>query len=121
MSTQGRLSSAEAQSEFIRGLRYITLLSFVSGIVACSTTESGLKARFAREQGCPADQVGVVAEGGEVYRADGCGMDTEYVCEAFAGMGDINSRCSERGLNPHEPTGNPPPQNTSRPELVGPK
>ncbi len=31
--------------------------------------------------------------------------------------------CRERGLNPHEPMGDPPPQNAtqSRPDLIGPK
>ncbi|HEY1536358.1 MAG TPA: hypothetical protein VGF76_20200 [Polyangiaceae bacterium] len=99
----------------------VVLASAVS--VACSTTSSGLKARFAREQRCPADQVSVTDAGGAVYHASGCGTDTDYVCEAFAGMGDINQRCHERGLSPHEPMGNPPPQNATvtRPDLVGPK
>lgn len=58
-----------------------------------------------------------------MYRASGCGTETEYICEAFAGMGDSSQRCRERGLNPHEPMGNPPPQNATvtRPDLVGPK
>jgi hypothetical protein len=99
----------------------LTLLTIASCSTACSTTSSRLKARFATEQGCPVDQVGVEDEGGTVYRASGCGKDTEYVCEAFAGMGDSSQRCAERGLNPHAPTGDPPPQNTSRPDLVAPK
>jgi len=87
----------------------------------CSTTVSQLQARFAREQNCPADQVFVVDEGGTVYRASGCGIDTEYVCESFAGMGDSASRCSIRGANPHVPMGEPPAGNTSRPEYTPPK
>ncbi len=89
--------------------------------MGCSTTSSRLKARFATEQGCPVDQVGVEDEGGTVYRASGCGKDTEYVCESFAGMGDSSQRCVERGLNRREPTGNPPPRNVYRPDLEPPK
>ena len=99
----------------------LLLASAVS--VACSTTASDVKARFAREQTCPADQVSVTDAGGAVYRASGCGTETEYVCEGFAGMGDSSQRCRERGLSPREPMGNPPPQNATvtRPDLVGPK
>ncbi|HTA90414.1 MAG TPA: hypothetical protein VK745_12580 [Polyangiaceae bacterium] len=89
--------------------------------LGCSTTSSRLKARFATEQGCPVDQVGVEDEGGTVYRASGCGKDTEYVCESFAGMGDSSQRCVERGLSRREPTGNPPPRNVYRPDLEPPK
>ena len=93
----------------------------VMGCAGCSTTSSRLKARFAREQGCAVDQVAVVDEGGTVYRASGCGKDTEYICPTFAGMGDSSRACSERGLNPHAPMGEPPPRNTSRPEYEAPK
>lgn len=89
--------------------------------VACSTTTSSLKARFAKERRCPASQVVVTEAGGAVYRARGCGDDAEYICESFAGMGDPSRQCRERGLNPHEPSGNPPPRNTSRPDLVPPR
>jgi len=91
------------------------------GLSACSTTASRIKARFAREQSCPVDRVAVSDEGGMVYRASGCDQSTEYVCGAFAGMGDSSRECRARGLNPHEPLGNPPPQNDSRPDLVAPK
>jgi hypothetical protein len=101
----------------------LVLLLAIGGSVACSTTASGLKARYAREQSCPVDQVSVSEAGGDVYHASGCGNGTEYVCEGFAGMGDSSRRCHERGLNPHEPMGDPPPQNATvtRPDLVGPK
>jgi hypothetical protein len=92
-----------------------------AAVSGCSTTSSRLQARFAREQGCPVDQVGVVDRGGAVYRASGCGKDTEYVCPTFAGMGDSSKQCAERGSNPREPTGYPPPQNTYRPEYEAPK
>jgi hypothetical protein len=109
----------------VGGTWLLGMLLFVAsaGSVACSTTASGLKARFAREQTCPADQVSVTDAGGAAYRVSGCGTETEYVCESFAGMGDSSQRCHERGLNPHEPMGNAPPQNAtvSRPDLVGPK
>lgn len=88
---------------------------------ACSTTSSQLKARFARERNCPIDQVGVVDRGGTVYRASGCGDDAEYVCGAFATLGDGSQNCRERGLNPREAVGAPPPKNTSRPDLEAPK
>ena len=99
------------------------LLLAIAGSVACSTTESGLKARYAREQSCPVDQVSISEAGGDVYHASGCGNGTEYICEGFAGMGDSSRRCRERGLNPHEPMGEPPPQNATatRPDLVGPR
>jgi hypothetical protein len=107
------------------GTRSVALAVFlaITGSVACSTTVSGLKARYARERSCPADQVSVADAGGAVYHASGCGIETEYVCESFAGMGDISQRCRERGLNPHEPMGNPPAQNATvtRPDLVSPK
>jgi hypothetical protein len=105
-----------------RSLGWVLLLS-VAGTVACSTTASGLKARYAREQSCPVDQVSVAERGGTVYLANGCGNETEYVCDAFAGTGDSSTRCRERGLNPHEPMGDPPPQNPTleRPDLIGPK
>ena len=99
----------------------LALVGVVAGTVGCSTTSSRLSARFAREQGCPVDQVGVVDEGGMVYRASGCGSATEYVCPAFAGMGDSSKGCSPRGLNPHAPMGDPPPRNTSRPDYEAPK
>ncbi len=92
--------------------------AFLSG---CSTTSGKLKARYAREQGCSEDRVFVVDESGTVYRASGCGSETEYVCESFAGLGDSASRCSIRGANPRVPTGDPPPQNTYRPEYSPPK
>jgi len=77
---------------------------------ACSSTSSRLKARFAREQACPEHQVAVFEEGGEVYRASGCERSTEYICDAFAGMGDPSTRCRVRGLNPQEPPGTLPPK-----------
>ena len=91
------------------------------GSVACSTTKSSLTARYAKERSCPASQVVVTEAGGAVYHASGCGDDTEYICESFAGFGDPSRQCRERGLNPREPSGNPPPRNTSRPDLVSPK
>lgn len=90
-------------------------------ISACAATTSRLKARFAKEQACPESQVAVFEQGGAVYRASGCGQSTEYICGQFAGMGDPSRECRERGLSPHEPSGSPPPQNTSRPELVAPR
>jgi hypothetical protein len=104
-----------------RALTLLVVFYALGGASACSTTSSRIKARFAREQSCPQDRVAVSDEGGMVYRASGCDQSTEYVCGAFAGMGDSSRECRARGLNPHEPTGNPPPQNDSRPDLVAPK
>ena len=89
------------------------------GAVGCSTTTSSLKARYAKERRCPESQVAVREAGGAVYRASGCGDDAEYICEAFAGFGDPSRQCRERGLSPHEPSGDPPPKNP-RPDLVAP-
>ncbi|MES1177549.1 MAG: hypothetical protein ABUL62_24715 [Myxococcales bacterium] len=86
------------------------LLAFALWSSACSATSSRLKARFAREQGCPEHQVAVSEEGGAVYRASGCDRSTEYICESFAGMGDPSRACRERGLNPPEAPGKLPPQ-----------
>lgn len=107
----------------MNGIAFALLCVLAVGAVACSTTTAGLKARFAREQSCPQDQVSVSDAGGAVYRASGCGVDTEYICDAFAGAGDSSRRCRERGLNPHEPLGDPPPQNATetRPDLVAPR
>jgi hypothetical protein len=96
------------------------LLGIGATLLGCSTTSGRLKARFAREQSCPADQVGVVEEGAMVYRATGCGKQTEYVCGTFASM-DSGNNCSIRDLNGREPPGNPPPKNTSRPDYDSPK
>ena len=91
-------------------------------LVACSTTTSGLKTRFAHERSCPSSQVAVSESGGAVYRASGCGQQTEYICESFAGFGTSSTQhCRERGLNPHEPSGDPPVKNSSRPDLEAPK
>jgi hypothetical protein len=107
------------RSNLRRGL----ILGLLCSIPACASTASKLQARFAREQACPADLVRVSDEGGQVYRARGCDRSTEYICESFAGMGDPSKGCRERGLSPHEPSGNPPPQPQPafRPELVAPK
>jgi len=126
----GRAMLPAEMSMSARGSRFWRTPSFgvvsflaIVGSVACSTTASGLKARYAREQSCPIDQVSVSEAGGDVYHASGCGNGTEYVCGSFAGVGDSSRGCRERGLNPHEPMGDPPPQNAtqSRPDLIGPK
>jgi hypothetical protein len=96
-------------------------VALACSIAACSTTASRLKARFAKEQTCPESRVAVSEQGGSVYRASGCDRSTEYVCGGFAGLGDPSRGCFERGSNPHEPSGSPPPQNTSRPDLVAPR
>ncbi len=63
----------------------------------CSPTTSRLRARFAKEHACPESQVQVTPRGGVVYRAEGCGSETEYVCESFANM-NKGGACEERGL-----------------------
>ena len=88
---------------------------------ACTATTSALRVRYAKERSCPEAQVLVREAGGDVYLASGCGASTQYICEGFAGFGNPSQRCRERGMNPREPVGNPPPQNTSRPDLVPPK
>ena len=103
----------------VRGVLVAVLLG--GALTACSTTASGLKVRFAKERGCAEGQVAVSEAGGEVYRASGCGSSAEYICDAFAGFGNSSQRCRERGLNPREPSGSPPAQDNSRPDLVSPK
>ena len=76
-------------------------------LFACSTSTSALRARYAKERKCPESQVAVSAQGGAVYRADGCAQQAEYICEAFAGLGNGAQRCRERGLSPREPSGDP--------------
>jgi len=76
----------------------------------CSSTATRLKARFAREQGCPEHQVAVSEEGAQIYRASGCDRSTEYICGAFASMGDPSTACQVRGLNPREAPGKTPPR-----------
>ncbi|HET7543707.1 MAG TPA: hypothetical protein VFK05_27730 [Polyangiaceae bacterium] len=92
-----------------------------AGSVACTATTTALKGRYAKERSCSESQVLVREAGGDVYLASGCGDATQYICEGFAGFGNPSQRCRERGMNPREPVGNPPPQNTSRPDLVPPK
>jgi hypothetical protein len=94
------------------------LLCWVS--TACSTTATSLKARYAKERRCSETQVTVREEGGAVYRVHGCGDDTQYICESFAGPGDPSKHCREWAMNPHEPSGNPPPKNP-RQDLVAPR
>jgi hypothetical protein len=108
---------------FFKGLGGGGLFVILGCCAGCSSTTSGLKARFARDHGCSTDQVAVVNENGVDYHASGCGKETDYVCGSTAGFGDSSHFCTVRGLNPHESTGEPPPQNAldNRPDLVGPK
>ena len=96
----------------------LVVVSFGWG-VACSTTTASLRARYAKERRCPESQVDVREAGGVIYRASGCGDETEYVCEVSGGIGDPSRQCRERGLSPREPSGNPPPKNP-RQDLVPP-
>jgi hypothetical protein len=88
----------------------LVLSSLLLCTMACSSTSSRLRARFAREQSCPEHQVAVSEQGGAVFRASGCDRSTEYICESFAGLGDPSRGCRERGLNPRETPGKLPPQ-----------
>jgi hypothetical protein len=90
-------------------------------LLACSTSTSALRARYAKERKCPESRVAVSEQGGAVYRASGCGQLAEYICESFIGFGNSAQRCRERGLHPREPSGDPPAKVPSRPDLVGPK
>jgi len=77
-------------------------------LAACATTSSKLSARFARERGCPEDQIRVIDTDGVVYRVNGCGQRAEYVCPSFANMDDGARKCEERGQSrksdPHADT-----------------
>jgi hypothetical protein len=104
----------------IRSLLRLAMICSCWASVACTTTTASLRARYAKERRCPESQVAVREEGGAVYRAEGCGGEAEYYCESFAGPGDPSKQCRERGLNPREPSGEPPPKNP-RQDLVSPK
>ncbi len=92
----------------------------LAGLAGCSTTTDKLKARYAKEHACDADEVQVVSSGGTTYRASGCGASTEYVCSSFASMGDDARGCEEPGLQ-KKPGGEPPnlPGPTTAPDPPG--
>jgi hypothetical protein len=76
--------------------------------LGCSSTSDKLRARFAKEKGCTADETMVTEEGGTSYRASGCGKTAEYVCPSFGSMGDAARACEERGLS-KKPGADPKP------------
>jgi hypothetical protein len=79
-------------------------------LVSCSSTSNTLRARFARERGCPQDEVRVTEAGGNQYNASGCEQRTVYVCGTTAGFGDPGAGCVEQGVQRRGPpeTGRPP-------------
>jgi hypothetical protein len=74
------------------------LLSLVALVSACASTASTLKTRFAKERSCPASEVAIREEGGQYYRARGCGREAVYVCGASGGFGNPSNACVEQGL-----------------------
>lgn len=78
-------------------------------VVGCSGTADALRARFARERGCPEAQVRVEDEGGNQFRASGCEQRAVYVCGSTGGFGDPGRSCEEQGVTRRGPpdTGGP--------------
>jgi hypothetical protein len=72
-------------------------------LVGCSTTKSALRDRFAAEHGCPKDDVRVDEQGGNQYRASGCGQRAVYSCGVAVGLGDPGKSCVEQGVRGREP------------------
>lgn len=97
------------------------LLVFAAALAGCTTTESSLRARFAREHSCPEPDVKVVESKGVNYRATGCGETAEYVCGSVASMGTGPAQCEERGMS-KKPGSEPPPfpGNYTQPVPPGP-
>jgi hypothetical protein len=73
------------------------LLVLAASGLACVSTTSTVRSRFATERGCPGDQVTVTAEGGTQYRARGCDKETVYVCGSVASFKG-GAQCVEQGL-----------------------
>ena len=75
-------------------------IALALGVGACASTSDKLRARFAKERGCPESQVMVSARGGVVYAAEGCGQATEYICGTFvsSSMDKSAGSCEERNL-----------------------
>ncbi|HVJ18777.1 MAG TPA: hypothetical protein VM686_25320 [Polyangiaceae bacterium] len=67
-------------------------------LVGCSSTSDALRARFAREHGCPQRDVRVTEAGANHYSASGCEQQAVYVCDSTGGFGDPGARCVEQGL-----------------------
>lgn len=88
-----------------RRTRRVLALGVLLALAGCNRTSDSLRARFAKEYGCPEVQVSVVEGGGTVYRASGCGKSAEYVCGNFAASESDAARCEERGLPRKAPLG----------------
>lgn len=97
------------------------LLGVVLALPACTTTESSLRARFAREHGCPPGDVKVTETRGVDYHVTGCGESADYVCGAVATLGSGPAACELRGAQ-RKPGGDPPPfpPNFRQPAPPGP-
>jgi hypothetical protein len=55
-------------------------------LASCVSTTSVVRSRFAKEQGCPENQVVVDEARGSLYRARGCDAETTYACSGVAGI-----------------------------------
>lgn len=97
-----------SRAALVSSLAALTLLGLGLGAAGCSTTTDKLKARFGKEHGCEVDQVQVVGTDGKTYHASGCGQSADYVCPAFASMGDDARACEEPGVT-KKPGAEPPP------------
>ncbi|HET9934118.1 MAG TPA: hypothetical protein VFQ35_25625 [Polyangiaceae bacterium] len=103
------------------GLGALGLGALGLGAVGCASTGDKLRARFAKERGCPESQVLVIPRGGVVYGAEGCGQEAEYVCGTFvsSSMDKSAGSCEERNL-PRQVRASdalPPPPRANDPEM----
>jgi hypothetical protein len=80
-------------------MRASTSLAILLLTVGCSSTTSKLRTRFAKEHSCSVDETRVIENGGNSYRASGCGKSVEYVCPGIGSMGDAARECEESGLH----------------------
>ncbi|HVU05786.1 MAG TPA: hypothetical protein VHE30_28755 [Polyangiaceae bacterium] len=96
----------------MRNSAWALLVVIVTG---CHTTVGSIRARFATETGCPSGEVDVLASGGTLYRARGCGKEVTYVCESATMSETDVRRCAEEDRRPsrspgeREHVGLPPP------------
>jgi hypothetical protein len=78
-------------------MRRLSLAMTALLLASCVSTTSVVRSRFARDQGCPEDQVTVDEASATEYRARGCEKETTFVCSApSAFRGGV--QCVEQGL-----------------------
>ena len=76
----------------------LTWIGIAVMLCSCVSTASVVRSRFAKEQGCPEDQVVVDERGGTQYSAHGCEKETTYVCGSSAAFNRGGIQCAQEGL-----------------------